>query len=72
MYEKDNFDEDDIVISKCIGGSDIEEKTDDDKITFTKYIPGSIPKPFTESVKSEDRAGAGSIKSGDGSGYFYY
>ena len=68
MYEKDNFDEDDIVITKYIGGSDIEEKTGDDKITFTKYIPGSIPKTLTGFFKSEDRSGPGSIKSGDGSG----
>ena len=65
ISEEDNFDEDDVVITKCIGGSGVEEKSDE--ITLTNY-----PKPLTGSVKSEDRSGAGSIKSEDRSGEFYY
>ena len=72
MSEEDNFDENDVVIPKCIDGSGVEEKSSDDEITLTNYIPGSIPKPLTGSVKSEDRSGAGSIKSEDRSGDFYY
>ena len=68
----DNFDEDDVVVTKCIGCSGVEEKSSDDEITLTNYIHGSIPKPLTGSVKSEDRSGAGSIKSEDRSGEFYY
>ena len=83
MSEEDNFDEDDVVVKKCIGCSGVEEKSSDDEITLTNYIHGSIPKPLTGSVKSEDRSGAGfiksedrsgagSIKSEDRSGEFYY
>ena len=61
MSEEDKFDEDDVVITKCIGGSGVEERSSDDEITLTNYIPGSIPKPLT-----------GSFKSKDGSGEFYY
>ena len=57
MSEEENFVEDDLVITKCIGGSGVEEKRSDDEITLTNYIPGSIPKPFTGSIKSEDLSG---------------
>ena len=57
MSEEDNFDEGDVVITKCIGGSGVKEISHDDEITLTSYIPGSIPKPLTGSVKSEDRSG---------------
>ena len=70
--KEDNFDEDDVVITKYIGGSGVEEKSSDDEITLTNYIPGSIPKPLTGSVKSEDCSGSGSIKSEDRSDEFYY
>ena len=40
--KEDNFDEDDVVITKYIGGSGVEEKSSDDEITLTNYIPGSI------------------------------
>ena len=55
MSEEDNFDENDVVIPKCIDGSGVEEKSSDDEITLTNYIPEYIPKPLTGSVKSEDR-----------------
>ena len=72
MSEEDNFDVDDVVNTKCIGGSGVEEKSSDDEITLTNYVPGFIPKPVIGSVKSEHRSGAGSIKSEDRSGEFYY
>ena len=72
MSEEDNFDENDVVIPKCIDGSGVEEKSSDDEITLTNYTPEYIPKPLTGSVKSEDRLGAGSTKSEDRSGEFYY
>ena len=57
MSEEGKFDEDDAVIAKCIGDCGVEEKSNDDEITLTNYIPGSIPKPLTGSIKSEDRSG---------------
>ena len=42
MSEEDKFDEDDVIIIKCIGGSGVEEKSSDDEITLTNYIPESI------------------------------
>ena len=72
MSAENNFDEDDVVITKCIGGSGFGKKSSDDEITLTNYIPGSIPKTLTGSVKSENRSGAGYIKSKDRSGEFYY
>ena len=70
--EEENFDVDDVVDRKCIGGSVFEEKSSDDEVILTNYIPGSIYKPLTGSVKSEHCSGAGSIKSEDCSGEFYY
>ena len=61
MSAENNFDEDDVVITKCIGGSGVGKKSSDDEITLTNYIPGSIPKRLTGSVKSENRSGAGYI-----------
>ena len=72
MSKENNFDEDNVVITKCIGGSGVEEKSSDYEITLANYIPGSIPKPLTGSVKSEDSSGAGSIESEVRSGEFYY
>ena len=72
MSKEDNFDEDNVAITKCIGDNGVEEKSNDDEIILTNYIPGSIPKPITGSVKSEDCSGAGSVKSEDRSGKFYY
>ena len=72
MPKQDNFDEDDVVITKCIGGSGVQGKSSDDEITLTSYIPGSIPNPLPGSVKSEDCSGAGSIQSEDRSGGFCY
>ena len=57
MSEEDKFDEDDVVITKCIGGSGVEERSSDDEITLTNYISGSTPKPLTRSFKSKDRSG---------------
>ena len=57
MSEEDKFDEDDVANTKCIGGCGVEEKSNDDEITLSNYIPGSIPKPLTGSIKSEDRSG---------------
>ena len=57
MSEEDKFDEDDVVITKCIDGSGVGEKGGGDEITLTNYIPWSIPKPLTGSVNSEDRSG---------------
>ena len=61
ISKEDNFDEDDVVIAKCIGGSGVEEKSSHDETDLTNFIPGSIPKFLTGSVKSEDCSGAGSI-----------
>ena len=72
MSKENNFDEDNVVITKCIGGSGVEEKSSDYEITLANYIPGSIPKPLTGSVKSEDCSGAGSVKSEDCPVEFYY
>ena len=57
MSEEHNFDKDDAVITKFIGGSGSEEESSDDGIALTNYIPGSIHKPLTGSVKSQDRSG---------------
>ena len=46
-----------MVITKFIGGSGSEEESSNDGIALTNYIPGSIHKPLTGSVKSEDRSG---------------
>ena len=57
MSEEHNFDKDNVVITKFIGGSGSEEESSNDGIALTNYIPGSIHKPLTGSVKSEDRSG---------------
>ena len=57
MSEEDNFGEYDVIITKCIGGSGVEEKSSDNEITLTNYIRGSIPEPLTGSVKPEGRSG---------------
>ena len=62
MSEEDNFDEDNVDITTCIGGSGVKEQSTDYEITSTNYTPGSISKSLTGSVKSEDRSGGGSIE----------
>ena len=42
MSEEDNFDEDNVDTTMCIGGSGVKEQSTDYEITLTKYTPGPI------------------------------